>query len=146
MLSAMPLSLPPSLLPPSLEGKTPLILLSVLLLSCAYILKTAPARQRWGKRALSAFGESITRARRAVGRLPTRKPRSVGVEAELQDSAASGLEKESSVEDLKTVLDPRTCVRRGKCVIQPEESKGASHEIYYELHGSGPRRALLIMG
>ncbi|KAI0035839.1 alpha/beta-hydrolase [Vararia minispora EC-137] len=50
--------------------------------------------------------------------------------------------------DLPTLLDPASCTRKGLCPVtalrgaQPSES----HSLYYELHGRGPERVVLIMG
>ncbi|KAI6036865.1 alpha beta-hydrolase [Pisolithus microcarpus] len=44
--------------------------------------------------------------------------------------------------EFKTTLDPSTCTRRGLCPAKPLES----HSLYYEVHGSGPVKIVLIMG
>lgn len=49
----------------------------------------------------------------------------------------------------KTTLDPLTCTRRGLCPvtdIRHQAKLSESHSLYYEVHGSGPIKVVLIMG
>ncbi|THV07838.1 alpha/beta-hydrolase [Dendrothele bispora CBS 962.96] len=51
--------------------------------------------------------------------------------------------------DLPTIFDPSTCVRKGLCpVTDIRHQKGAleSHSLYFEQHGTGPEKIILIMG
>ena len=53
-------------------------------------------------------------------------------------------------EELPTLLDPATCTRKGLCPVThlrgQDNDPFESHSLYYELHGSGPERVVLIMG
>ncbi|KIK24988.1 hypothetical protein PISMIDRAFT_677788, partial [Pisolithus microcarpus 441] len=51
--------------------------------------------------------------------------------------------------EFKTTLDPSTCTRRGLCPvteIRHQAKPLESHSLYYEVHGSGPVKIVLIMG
>ncbi|KAI6043045.1 alpha beta-hydrolase [Pisolithus marmoratus] len=60
--------------------------------------------------------------------------------------------KQESLEvssEYKTVLDSLTCTRRGLCPvtdIRHQAKPVESHSLYYEVHGSGPIKIVLIMG
>ncbi|KAH9854070.1 alpha/beta-hydrolase [Lenzites betulinus] len=48
-----------------------------------------------------------------------------------------------------TIFDPSTCVRKGLCpVTQIRNQRGPfeSHSLYFEVHGSGPEKVVVIMG
>ncbi|KAF5373116.1 hypothetical protein D9758_001722 [Tetrapyrgos nigripes] len=50
---------------------------------------------------------------------------------------------------LPTIFDPSTCVRKGLCPvtsIRQQEGPLESHSLYFEQHGSGPEKIVLIMG
>ncbi|KAI6043044.1 Alpha/Beta hydrolase protein [Pisolithus marmoratus] len=49
----------------------------------------------------------------------------------------------------KTLLDPLTCTRRGLCPVTDIRHQGKlleNHSLYYEVHGRGPIKIVLIMG
>ncbi|KAI6129157.1 Alpha/Beta hydrolase protein [Pisolithus thermaeus] len=51
--------------------------------------------------------------------------------------------------EYKSMLDPSTCTRRGLCPvteIRHQAKPLESHSLYYEVHGSGPIKVVLIMG
>lgn len=51
--------------------------------------------------------------------------------------------------EFRTLLDPSTCTRRGLCPvteIRHQAKPLESHSLYYEVHGSGPVKIVLIMG
>ncbi|KAF9257784.1 alpha/beta-hydrolase [Marasmius fiardii PR-910] len=49
-----------------------------------------------------------------------------------------------------TIFDPTTCTRKGLCPVttirEQVENPLQSHSLYYEVHGSGPEKIVLIMG
>jgi hypothetical protein len=60
-------------------------------------------------------------------------------------------EKHQDVAHLHTAINQASCTKRGKIFVSPSanETKPRTvqgHEIYYEVHGDGPRRGVLIMG
>ncbi|KZV61074.1 alpha/beta-hydrolase [Peniophora sp. CONT] len=64
--------------------------------------------------------------------------------------AKSGLNAQEMDEELPTLLDPSTCTRKGLCPVThirgQDDDPLESHSLYYEIHGSGPERVVLIMG
>jgi hypothetical protein len=58
----------------------------------------------------------------------------------------------TGVENLKTLFDPSTLVRKGLCPVTEVRAKKGnsepteSHSLYYEQHGTGPEKVLFIMG
>ncbi|KAG8777701.1 hypothetical protein FRC16_004064 [Serendipita sp. 398] len=52
--------------------------------------------------------------------------------------------------ELPTFFDPTTCVRRGLCPVMPLQNQQTSpiesHSLYFEQHGTGPEKVVLIMG
>ncbi|KAI8998792.1 alpha/beta-hydrolase [Trametes punicea] len=63
---------------------------------------------------------------------------------DLMPSASS-----SDYEPPPTIFDPTTCVRKGLCPVTQIRNKGdplESHSLYFEVHGSGPEKVVLIMG
>ncbi|KAI0818892.1 alpha beta-hydrolase [Irpex lacteus] len=51
--------------------------------------------------------------------------------------------------DHLTIFDPATCTRKGLCPVSSIRHKDdplESHSLYYELHGTGPEKVVLIMG
>ncbi len=58
---------------------------------------------------------------------------------------------EENVESkLNTIFDPTTCVKKGLCPVTKirgqDQDPLESHSLYYELHGTGPEKLLLIYG
>ncbi|KAL7414141.1 alpha/beta-hydrolase [Mrakia frigida] len=47
-------------------------------------------------------------------------------------------------QNLSTIFSPETCSKKGLHWVGGEQGKG--HEIYYELHGTGPEHVMFIMG
>ncbi|KAF8589993.1 alpha/beta-hydrolase [Ramaria rubella] len=48
-----------------------------------------------------------------------------------------------------TLFDPNTCVRKGQCPvtkIRGQSKSTESHALYFERHGTGPEKVVLIMG
>jgi len=43
-----------------------------------------------------------------------------------------------------TIHDPATCTRRGLCPVT--NSSGQNYSLYFEQHGTGPRKVVFIMG
>ncbi|KAL0569643.1 hypothetical protein V5O48_012327 [Marasmius crinis-equi] len=52
--------------------------------------------------------------------------------------------------ELPTIFDPSTCTRKGLCPVTTIRKQGEnpleSHSLYYEIHGTGPEKIVLIMG
>lgn len=52
--------------------------------------------------------------------------------------------------ELNTIFDPTTCVKKGLCPVTKirgqDQDPLESHSLYYELHGTGPEKLLLIYG
>ncbi|KAJ4488392.1 Alpha/Beta hydrolase protein [Lentinula aciculospora] len=51
--------------------------------------------------------------------------------------------------ELRTLFDPRTCIRKGLCPVTDIRNKGdflENHSLYFEQHGSGPEKIIFIMG
>ena len=50
----------------------------------------------------------------------------------------------------KTVFDPQTLQKKGLCPVThirgQDNDPFESHSLYYEMHGSGPEKVVLIMG
>ncbi|EPT00149.1 hypothetical protein FOMPIDRAFT_1123261 [Fomitopsis schrenkii] len=63
-------------------------------------------------------------------------------------SDTTPVQTEADVQAFPTVFEAATCTRKGLCsVIQIKKgSPLESHSIYFEQHGSGPEKILLIMG
>lgn len=63
---------------------------------------------------------------------------------------ASDNAKAEPDEALPTLLDPSTCTRKGLCPVTrirgQDDDPFESHSLYFEIHGSGPERVVLIMG
>lgn len=57
---------------------------------------------------------------------------------------------EAITEPLKTMFDPSTCVGKGLCPVTKLRGQDSdpleSHSIYFEQHGTGPEKLVLIMG
>ena len=72
------------------------------------------------------------------------KRRGASVEAK---GDANGQELE---EELPTLTDPATLTRKGLCPVThirgQDDDPFESHSLYFEIHGSGPERVVLIMG
>lgn len=55
-----------------------------------------------------------------------------------------------SVEHIKTIFDPSTCIQRGLCTVSKDIKRSPKpHNLYYELHGSKSTTAtkiIFIMG
>jgi hypothetical protein len=52
-------------------------------------------------------------------------------------------------EELTSIFDPSTCVRKGLCPVTQIRNKGdplESHSLYFEQHGTGPEKVIFIMG
>ncbi|EJT98504.1 alpha/beta-hydrolase [Dacryopinax primogenitus] len=54
--------------------------------------------------------------------------------------------KRESSEDWSSFFDPTTRVRRGLCPVTLQDGITESHALYFEQHGSGPEKIVLIMG
>ena len=65
------------------------------------------------------------------------------------DAKSTSSAKETD-EELQTLLDPTTCSRKGLCPVThirgQDDDPFESHSLYYEIHGTGPERVVLIMG
>ena len=50
----------------------------------------------------------------------------------------------------KTVFDPTTLTKKGLCPVthirHQDDDPLESHSLYYEIHGTGPQKVVLIMG
>ena len=55
---------------------------------------------------------------------------------------------EADVQSIPTIFDAKTCIRKGLCPVTriKNESPLESHSLYFEQHGSGPEKILMIMG
>ena len=60
------------------------------------------------------------------------------------------MEAEIDENELKTIFDPTTLVKKGLCPVTQVRGQDKdpleSHSLYYELHGAGPEKLLLIYG
>ena len=48
-----------------------------------------------------------------------------------------------------SIHDPATCTRKGLCPVTKgggEDSPAESYSLYFEQHGTGPRKVVFIMG
>ena len=57
-------------------------------------------------------------------------------------------EPEPILQDIqfKSFFDQTTCVRKGLCPIACVGDPVPKHSLYYEQHGNGPKKVVLIMG
>lgn len=55
---------------------------------------------------------------------------------------------EADVQAIPTIFDVKTCTRKGLCPVTRIKNEGPleSHSLYFEQHGSGPEKIVLIMG
>ena len=54
-----------------------------------------------------------------------------------------------AIEELRSIFDPSTCVRKGLCPvtrIRHQEEPFESHSLYFEQHGTGLEKIIMIMG
>ncbi|KAH9842334.1 Alpha/Beta hydrolase protein [Rhodofomes roseus] len=59
------------------------------------------------------------------------------------------VQTEADVQAIPTIFDAKTCTRKGLCPvtrIKNENDPLESHSLYFEQHGSGPEKIVLIMG
>lgn len=65
-------------------------------------------------------------------------------------ASASGTEYQDPLANLKTIFDPSTCTRKGLCPVtklrKQEDDVTESHSLYFEQHGRGEEKVVLIMG
>ncbi|CAG8716090.1 1625_t:CDS:2, partial [Acaulospora colombiana] len=58
--------------------------------------------------------------------------------------------EQSTTTDFPTIFDPATCVRKGLCPVMAiqgqQETALQSHSVYFEQHGTGGEKIVLIMG
>ncbi|KAI0933150.1 hypothetical protein AcV7_004707 [Taiwanofungus camphoratus] len=55
----------------------------------------------------------------------------------------------ADVQTIPTIFDPTTCTRKGLCPVTSIRNQGdllESHSLYFEQHGTGPEKMVLIMG
>ena len=56
---------------------------------------------------------------------------------------------DQEVTEYQSIFDPHTRTRRGMCSvtqIRHQREPFKSHSLYYEVHGCGPQKIVLIMG
>lgn len=55
---------------------------------------------------------------------------------------------EADIQSIPTIFDAKTCTRKGLCPVTRIKNGNPleSHSLYFEQHGSGPEKILLIMG
>ena len=55
---------------------------------------------------------------------------------------------EADVQSIPTIFDAKSCTRKGLCPVTRIKNGNPleSHSLYFEQHGSGPEKLLLIMG
>ena len=58
------------------------------------------------------------------------------------------VQTEADVQAIPTIFHAETCTRKGLCPVTRIKNEGPleSHSLYFEQHGSGPEKILLIMG
>lgn len=66
------------------------------------------------------------------------------------DTSSSTTGSEDPLANLKTIFDPSTCTRRGLCPVtklrKQDDDITESHSLYFEQHGRGEEKVVLIMG
>ena len=58
-------------------------------------------------------------------------------------------EPEADAQEIPTIFDTATCVRRGLCPVTQARNGSApvqTHSIYFEQHGSGPDKIFFMTG
>ena len=90
------------------------------------------------------FGEPVNNCRFA----PTHSPTAMSTGAAIA-AAVDGADQTDHSSGLQTVFDPETCIRKGLCPVsklRDTETLLGSHSLYFEIHGTGKEKVVLILG